>query len=59
MTDRTFIALDAGGTMTDAVVVTGGGQVALGKALTDYEDEARSFGVAVSDGRPHAPSPSG
>jgi acetone carboxylase, beta subunit len=47
--EQYFVALDAGGTMTDAVVVDSGGTFLLGKALTDPEDESVSFLESVAD----------
>lgn len=44
-----FMALDAGGTMTDVVVVRADGTLAEGKALTDPDDESSSFLGAVKD----------
>ncbi len=37
------MALDAGGTMTDCVIIDDAGRVSLGKALTDCADESTSF----------------
>lgn len=51
-----WIALDAGGTMTDTVIVEPGGRFLAGKALTNKRDEAESFlssirDAAASDGK--------
>ena len=46
---RHFVALDAGGTMTDAVIVDGAGTFMLGKALTDSADESASFLESLHD----------
>jgi acetone carboxylase beta subunit len=44
-----FLAYDAGGTMTDCVIVDSDGNVALGKSLTDYHDESESFLESTQD----------
>ena len=44
-----YLAYDAGGTMTDCVIVDANGNVALGKSLTDYEDESESFAESTRD----------
>jgi len=44
-----FIALDAGGTMTDAVILGTDGSIFVGKALTDYKDESNSFIASIKD----------
>ena len=50
MTEKRYlIALDAGGTMTDTFAVDGQGEFVLGKALTDHEDESRSYLESVAD----------
>lgn len=55
--DRYFIAYDAGGTMTDCVVCDTRGNVALGKALTDYADESSSFLESTTDAAAYADLP--
>lgn len=48
--ERNFIlALDAGGTMTDAILVKPDGSFTVGKSITRKEDEARSYRDSVSD----------
>lgn len=44
-----YLAYDAGGTMTDCVIVDADGNVALGKSLTDYDDESESFAESTRD----------
>ncbi len=44
-----WIALDAGGTMTDAVVVDGSGSFLVGKYLTNKQDESVSFLGSIHD----------
>lgn len=44
-----WIALDAGGTMTDAVVVSADGEFLVGKYLTNKDDESVSFIGSISD----------
>ncbi|HYA36029.1 MAG TPA: hydantoinase/oxoprolinase family protein [Candidatus Binataceae bacterium] len=44
-----WIALDAGGTMTDAVVVDEDGEFLVGKYLTNKEDESASFLGSIAD----------
>jgi len=44
-----LVALDAGGTMTDTFLVDEEGQFNLGKALTDREDESKSYMASVAD----------
>ncbi len=47
---REFIlALDAGGTMTDTILVKGDGSFTIGKSLTNREDEASSYTESVAD----------
>ena len=49
-TPRTnWIALDAGGTMTDAVVVDASGNFLVGKYLTNKQDESVSFLGSIRD----------
>ena len=45
-----WIALDAGGTLTDSVIVDDKGQFLVGKYLTNKEDESESFIGAIRDG---------
>jgi len=47
--NKTQIAIDAGGTMTDAFLVDGNGNVTVGKSLTNKEDESISYKEAVND----------
>ena len=48
--DRQFlVALDAGGTMTDTFLVDEGGNFNLGKALTNPQDESRSYLESIGD----------
>jgi acetone carboxylase beta subunit len=42
-------ALDAGGTMTDSVIVDPSGRYLPGKALTNKRDESLSFVAAMRD----------
>ena len=44
-----WIALDAGGTMTDAVIVSEGGEFLVGKYLTNKQDESLSFIGSIAD----------
>jgi acetone carboxylase, beta subunit len=46
---KNWIALDAGGTMTDAVVVDASGSFLVGKFLTNKQDESASFLGAIRD----------
>ena len=46
---KNWIALDAGGTMTDAVIVDSEGNFLVGKFLTNKEDESLSFLGSISD----------
>ncbi len=46
---RNWIALDAGGTMTDAVVVEADGRFLVGKFLTNKQDESVSFLGSIRD----------
>ncbi|MSR14820.1 MAG: hydantoinase/oxoprolinase family protein [Gammaproteobacteria bacterium] len=46
---KNWIALDAGGTMTDAVVVDAQGQFLVGKFLTNKQNESISFLGAIKD----------
>ncbi|MGE3774546.1 MAG: hydantoinase/oxoprolinase N-terminal domain-containing protein, partial [Gammaproteobacteria bacterium] len=49
-TPREYIlALDAGGTMTDTILVKGDGSFTIGKSLTNREDEASSYTESVAD----------
>jgi acetone carboxylase, beta subunit len=48
--DANWIALDAGGTLTDAVIVDKHGRFLVGKHLTNKEDESKSFIGAIRDG---------
>ena len=45
-----WIALDAGGTLTDSVIVDEKGQFLVGKFLTNKADESQSFIGAIKDG---------
>ena len=45
-----WIALDAGGTLTDSVIVDEKGQFLVGKFLTNKADESQSFIGAIRDG---------
>lgn len=47
--DRNWVALDAGGTMTDAVIVSAGGHFLVGKHLTNKQDESVSFIGSIAD----------
>lgn len=47
--DEYMMALDAGGTMTDTILVCGDGSFVVGKSLTDRDDEASSYMVSVKD----------
>lgn len=44
-----ILALDAGGTMTDTILVKGDGSFIIGKSLTNREDEASSYLESVDD----------
>lgn len=44
-----ILALDAGGTMTDTILVLPDGSFRVGKSLTDRSDEARSYLESVAD----------
>jgi len=46
---QNWIALDAGGTMTDAVVVDDSGSFLVGKYLTNKQDESVSFVGSIHD----------
>ena len=48
--DENWIALDAGGTMTDAVIVDKSGHFLVGKYLTNKQNESISFIGAIKDG---------
>lgn len=48
--NKNWIALDAGGTLTDAVIVDAKGQFLVGKHLTNKQDESVSFIGAIRDG---------
>jgi acetone carboxylase, beta subunit len=45
-----WIALDAGGTLTDSVIVDAKGRFLVGKYLTNKADESQSFIGAIKDG---------
>lgn len=47
---KNWIALDAGGTMTDSVIVDKSGQFLVGKYLTNKQNESISFLGAIKDG---------
>jgi acetone carboxylase beta subunit len=47
--DRNWVALDAGGTMTDAVIVGDDGHFLVGKYLTNKGDESISFIGSIAD----------
>ncbi|HMM78209.1 MAG TPA: hydantoinase/oxoprolinase family protein [Gammaproteobacteria bacterium] len=47
--DENWIALDAGGTMTDAVIVDERGRFLVGKYLTNKRDESVSFLGSIKD----------
>jgi acetone carboxylase, beta subunit len=49
MARSSLIAIDAGGTMTDAFLVDESGRFAIGKALTRRQDEAVSYVESVDD----------
>ncbi len=50
MPDRKYIlALDAGGTMTDAILVLPDGSFTVGKSITRKDDEPRSYRDSVAD----------
>lgn len=44
-----ILALDAGGTMTDTILVKGDGSFVVGKSLTNRDDEASSYLESVGD----------
>lgn len=44
-----ILALDAGGTMTDTILVKGDGSFVVGKSLTNRENEASSYLESVDD----------
>src|ERR1700757_2057772 len=46
---KNWIALDAGGTMTDAVIVDSGGDFLVGKYLTNKKNESISFLGSITD----------
>lgn len=46
---KNWIALDAGGTMTDAVIVDTGGDFLVGKFLTNKQNESVSFLGSITD----------
>ena len=48
--DKYWIALDAGGTLTDTVIVDTKGQFLVGKSLTNKQDESQSFLSSIKDG---------
>ncbi|MFC5996457.1 hydantoinase/oxoprolinase family protein [Pseudonocardia hispaniensis] len=47
--ERNWVALDAGGTMTDAVIVSAQGEFGVGKYLTNKQDESISFIGSIAD----------
>ena len=47
--DSNWVALDAGGTMTDAVIVSKEGNFLVGKYLTNKQDESVSFIGSIAD----------
>jgi acetone carboxylase beta subunit len=47
--NKNWIALDSGGTMTDAVVVDSTGSFLVGKYLTNKQDESESFLGSITD----------
>jgi len=47
--ESNWVALDAGGTMTDAVIVNGAGDFLVGKHLTNKQDESVSFIGSIAD----------
>ncbi len=47
--ESNWIALDAGGTMTDAVIVSAEGDFLVGKHLTNKQDESISFIGSIAD----------
>lgn len=47
--DSRVLAIDAGGTMTDTIVVDGGGAFVVGKAQTTPEDESLGFMRSAED----------
>ncbi|NQV21386.1 MAG: hypothetical protein HQ511_08220, partial [Rhodospirillales bacterium] len=44
-----ILALDAGGTMTDAILVKPDGGFTVGKSITRRDDEPRSYRESVAD----------
>ena len=44
-----ILALDAGGTMTDTILVKPDGDFTIGKSLTNRKDEASSYLESVED----------
>ena len=48
-TNQYMLALDAGGTMTDTILVKEDGSFTIGKSLTNREDEASSYLESVDD----------
>ena len=48
-----LVALDAGGTMTDTFLVNESGGFSLGKALTNHNDESKSYLESVADAATH------
>lgn len=48
--NKNWIALDAGGTLTDAVIVDATGHFLVGKHLTNKQDESVSFLGAIKEG---------
>lgn len=47
--EQFIMALDAGGTMTDTILVRGDGSFVVGKSLTNRDEEAHSYMESVSD----------
>lgn len=47
--ESNWIALDAGGTMTDAVIARADGEFLVGKHLTNKQDESASFIGSIAD----------
>lgn len=54
-----LVALDAGGTMTDTFLVDEAGGFSLGKALTNKQDESKSYMESVADAARYAQSSAG
>ena len=47
--DEFILALDAGGTMTDAILVKPDGTFTVGKSISRREDQATSYRESVAD----------